>query len=123
MSRFLTRVGARAIRASMLVDRALSRYDRIRSFLVTCGATDSVLEAYNNIRVRRRPKVYDASAPELRERLFNWEADLVERVFPPPPGKVLVGGAGGGREAFELVTRGYAVAAFEPSDVLARSMA
>jgi len=34
-----------------------------------------------------------------------------------------VGGAGGGREAFELVARGYAVTAFEPSPALAGSMA
>lgn len=122
MSRLLARLAARAIRASILVDRALSRYDRIRSFLVTCAATDGVLDAYNDLAYGAT-RVYDASAPEFRERLFNWEASLVERVFPPPPGRVLVGGAGGGREAFELVSRGYAVAAFEPSDVLARSMA
>jgi hypothetical protein len=36
---------------------------------------------------------------------------------------VLIGGAGGGREALALVERGYAVAAFEPSPVLARSLA
>jgi hypothetical protein len=122
VNRFLTHLGARAIRASMLVDRALSRYDRLRSFLVTCAATDGVLDAYNDL-VYGATKVYDASAPEFRERLFNWEAELVQRVFPPPPGRVLVGGAGGGRETFELISRGYAVAAFEPSDVLARSMA
>ena len=78
--------------------------------------------AYNDLAYGTT-KVYDASAPEFRERLFNWEAELVQRVFPPPPGRVLVGGAGGGRETFELISRGYAVAAFEPSDVLARSMA
>ncbi len=106
----------------MLVDRALSRYDRLRSFLVTCAATDGVLDAYNDLAYGAT-RVYDASAPEFRERLFNWEAGLVGGVFPPPPGRVLVGGAGGGREAFELISRGYAVVAFEPSDVLARSMA
>jgi hypothetical protein len=35
---------------------------------------------------------------------------------------VLVGGAGGGREPFALVGRGYEVVAFEPSAALARSM-
>ena len=50
MSRLLTQLGARAIRASMLVDRALNRYDRIRSFLVTCAASDDVLDAYNDLR-------------------------------------------------------------------------
>ena len=44
-------------------------------------------------------------------------------MFPPPPGRVLVGGAGGGREAFALAGQGYEVVAFEPSATLARSMA
>ena len=42
--------------------------------------------------------------------------------FPDPPGRVLIGGAGGGREAFALAARGYEVVAFEPSADLARSM-
>ena len=38
------------------------------------------------------------------------------------PGRLLIGGAGGGREAFALAARGYEVVAFEPSAALARSM-
>lgn len=121
MSGIFTRWAARAIRVSMLVDRALSRYDRLRSLVVTCVASDDVLSAYNDIAYGTT-RVYDAGASEFRERLFNWESELIAQVFPAPPGRVLVGGAGGGREAFELVSQGYAVVAFEPSDVLARSM-
>lgn len=106
----------------MLVDRALSGYDRLRSLVVTCVASDAVLNAYNDIAYGTT-RVYDAGAAEFRERLFNWESELIAQVFPAPPGRVLVGGAGGGREAFELVSKGYAVTAFDPSDVLARSMA
>ena len=116
------RLGARLIRASMLVDRALARYDQLRSLLITSVASDELLDAYNDLAYGAT-RVYDASAPQFRTRLFNWEADLVERVFPKAPGRVLVGGAGGGREAFELVARGYEVTAFEPSPALAESMA
>ena len=118
----MSRLVARLIRASMLADRALTRYDQARSFLVTCTASDEVLDAYNDLAYGAT-RVYDASAAQFRTALFNWEADLVRQVFPPPPGRVLVGGAGGGREAFELVGKGYSVTAFEPSPTLARSMA
>jgi len=122
MSRWQSALGARLIRVSLLVDRGFKRFDQIRSFLITSLAGDGTLEAYNDLTYGAT-RVYDASAPQFRTRLFNWEAELVERVFPKAPGRILVGGAGGGREAFELVARGYDVTAFEPSEVLARSMA
>lgn len=106
----------------MLVDRGFRRFDQLRSFLITSFASDGALEAYNNLAYGAT-HVYDASTPQFRARLFNWEAELVERVFPEAPGRILVGGAGGGREAFELASRGFEVTAFEPSEVLARSMA
>ena len=106
----------------MLVDRGFRRFDQVRSFLITSLASDGTLEAYNDLTYGAT-RVYDASAPQFRAKLFNWEADLVDQVFPKPPGRVLIGGAGGGREAFELIARGYEVTAFEPSEVLAQSMA
>jgi hypothetical protein len=47
---------------------------------------------------------------------------MIGLAFPRPPGTVLVGGAGGGREAFALAALGYGVVAFDPSAGLARSM-
>ena len=104
----------------MLADRALSYFDRLRSLVVSSLASDAVLEAYNDLAYGGTA-VYDANAPQFREALFNWEEEMV-RTFPAPPASVLVGGAGGGREAFELGARGYTVTAFEPSRVLAQSM-
>ncbi len=106
----------------MLVDRGFKRFDQVRAFLITSLASDGTLEAYNDLTYGAT-RVYDASAPQFRAKLFNWEADLVDQVFPKPPGRVLIGGAGGGREAFELIARGYEVTGFEPSEVLAQSMA
>jgi hypothetical protein len=115
------RLLAGCIRASTIVDRAARRFDQARSALVTRLAPASVLDAYNDLAYERTP-VYRAGSPEFRQTLFNWEAEVIAGTFPDPPGRVLIGGAGGGREAFALASRGYQVVAFEPSETLARSM-
>ncbi len=122
VSGLFSRLGARALRATMAVDRTYTLWDNARSRLVTKLAGSDVLDAYNDLTYGES-RVYDAAQPVFRTELFNWEADLVGRVVPPGPGRVLIGGAGGGREAFALAAKGYAVTAFEPSVVLARSMA
>lgn len=109
------------IRASNVLDRAYHRLDSARSLLVTAYASDAVLAAYNDIAYGTT-STYDAGKAQFREKLFNWEADLVRQVFPGAPSRVLVGGAGGGREAFQLAAMGYTVTAFEPSPTLAASM-
>lgn len=118
----ISRLIALGIQATTLVDRAYRGFDRLRRVLVTAYASDGVLAAFNDLTYAATP-VYDASDAQFRERLFNWEMDAVARVFPPAPARVLVGGAGGGREPFELARRGYEVMAFEPAAALARSMA
>ena len=121
MSSRLDRVLARAIRASTIVDTAARRFDQARSALVTRLAPSSVLDAYNDLAYEDTG-IYRAGAPQFRDALFNWERRAIADGFPGPPGRVLVGGAGGGREAFALAARGYDVVAFEPSAALARSM-
>jgi SAM-dependent methyltransferase len=106
----------------MLLDRAYTLFDRARSRVVVALASDAVLDAYNDLTYGAS-RVYDAGEAAFRSELFNWEAEMVAKVLPPPPGRILIGGAGGGREAFALAEKGYAVTAFEPSVVLARSMA
>jgi hypothetical protein len=118
----LSRLLALALQATTIVDRAYRAFDRLRRVLVTAYASDGVLAAFNDWIYAATP-VYDANDAQFREHLFNWEKDAVARVFPPPPSRVLVGGAGGGREPFELARRGYEVTAFEPSAALAGSMA
>jgi SAM-dependent methyltransferase len=112
---------ARVIQATTAVDWVYRRFDRLRALLVTAYATDAALGAYNDLVYGATP-IYDASQAGFRERLFDWEEDVVARVLPAAPSRVLVGGAGGGREAFQLAARGYQVTAFEPSPGLARSM-
>jgi hypothetical protein len=51
----------------------------------------------------------------LQSGLFDWERAAVEEFFPRAPARVLVGGAGAGRETLALTALGHQVAALEPS--------
>ncbi|HEU4566110.1 MAG TPA: class I SAM-dependent methyltransferase [Gemmatimonadaceae bacterium] len=55
--------------------------------------------------------------------LFDWERELLARAEVPRGGRVLVGGAGGGRELRRLREMGYEVVGFEPVAALARRAA
>jgi SAM-dependent methyltransferase len=50
--------------------------------------------------------------------LHAWELEIIATPPFPPAGRLLLGGAGGGRELVALRARGYDVVAFEPSEVL-----
>lgn len=50
--------------------------------------------------------------------LAQWEVELLEHPATPRNGRVLLAGAGGGREILALGERGYEIFAFEPSVVL-----
>ena len=118
----VARWSARAIAATRGVDVAYRRFDRLRSRAVIRLASDDVLIEYNAIAYQR-DEVYDPGTSTFRDRLFPWEAAAIRKHFPPPPGQVLLGGAGGGREAFALAALGYEVVAFEPAPGLAAAMA
>ena len=117
-----SKLGARLLRATLLLDRVYTKFDRGRALLVTAFASDDVLAEYNDLAYGAAG-TYDPSTTAFRDQLFNWEKDAIRRVFPAPPARVLVGGAGGGREAFQLASSGYRVTAFESSPGLVRSMA
>jgi hypothetical protein len=50
--------------------------------------------------------------------LFEWEQQAVREHFPPPPARVVVTGAGAGREVLALLRLGYDAVGYEPSPVL-----
>jgi hypothetical protein len=64
-------------------------------------------------------RLYDRARPDGGAGLHPWEAAWLERELPPAPARVLVGGAGSGRELSALLARGYRVAGFEPAARLA----
>jgi hypothetical protein len=113
---------ARAVRFTHLVDLAYRRFDRARSIAVLSLASDELLERYNELTFSAIDD-YRPDSKSFRRGLFDWEAEVVARHFPPPPARILVGGAGGGREAFALLEKGYEVVAFDPAERLVRSMA
>jgi SAM-dependent methyltransferase len=124
----LTLLVARAIMATGAVDRTyevVSRgyqlWHRLRSELISTLASDAVLDRLNDLGYDRA--WYRPHAAGGGKDLFPWEESAIRDYFPGPPGRILVGGAGGGREAFVLATRGYDVVAFEPSRPLVAAMA
>lgn len=59
--------------------------------------------------------IYSAGRGSGRATLFPWEEPWLARDLPPPPARVLLGGAGRGRETRWLLDRGYTVLAFDPA--------
>jgi hypothetical protein len=112
---------ARALRATHYVDRAFLRFSRSRSALVLACASDAFYDAYNDVAYGNQG-TYRLGSQTFRQGLFPWEARAIDRHFPPAPAHILIGAAGGGREALALVERGYRVTAFEPARPLALSM-
>ncbi|MCP4680333.1 MAG: class I SAM-dependent methyltransferase [Deltaproteobacteria bacterium] len=104
-----------------VVDRLWQYHLRTREELILLFGNDDFYRSYNEVAYEEALS-YDARSPRFREKLFRWERDAIEEFFQSPPARVLVGGAGGGREAFELCARGYQVTAFEPVTHLAMGM-
>jgi len=114
----LRRLGVRLLRASRLLDRAYLSFNRRRSQVVIRLAGEKFLDEYNAAAYRDEPA--HREGPGSRE-LRPWETDFI-RSLPPPPARILLGGAGTGREAEGLAARGYQLVAFDPAASLVRSM-
>ena len=119
--RVAARIAARLVHASWIGDRAYHALDRVRARLVLALGSDAFFDAYNDVAYSR-DSTYRATAPQFRRGLFPWERRVVRDFFPPPPARVLVGAAGGGRESLALAELGYQVTAFEPVAALAESL-
>jgi hypothetical protein len=117
----LTAWAARGIRLTHVVDRAYRKFDRLRSAAVLSLGSDRFFDEYNALTYGADVS-YRPDSPAFRRGLFEFEETAIGRYFPPPPARVLVGGAGGGREVFALIDKGYSVVAFEPASSLVRMM-
>jgi hypothetical protein len=113
--------GARLILATRAIDKAYRLFDKIRSEFVLAVASGAIIERFNDLSYGKTNS-YDPASSAFRKYLFPWEEQVIEKFFPAPPARILIGGAGGGREVFALVSRGYEVVAFEPSKALVESM-
>jgi hypothetical protein len=113
---------ARLILATRIIDKSYAVVDRARSRLILALASDTVLARFNDLAYGR-DVTYDPGSPEFRYGLFRWEEQIITSYFPPAPARVLIGAAGGGREALALAQKGYEVIAFEPCEQLATAAA
>ena len=121
MRKWYADCGARLILATRAIDKAYRLFDKIRSEFVLAVASGTVIERFNDLSYGRAI-TYDPASSAFRKYLFPWEEQVIDKFFPPPPARILVGGAGSGREVFALASRGYEVVAFEPSRALVESM-
>jgi SAM-dependent methyltransferase len=112
----------RLVQSSRVIDWASHLFRIARSELVVRFASEEFFGRYNEA-VYGSHGEYVSGSVNFRDELFPWETQAIRDYFPPPPARVLIGGAGGGREAFALARMGYEVVAFEPSKGLVRSMA
>jgi hypothetical protein len=100
--------------ATGAVDRAYRWFDRLRSEVVAALAPDDLLDRFNDLAYGGATQ-YQPQSGAVRAYQFPFEEKVVTEFFPGPPARLLIGGAGGGREAFALAKRGYRIVAFEPT--------
>lgn len=115
-------LGLKAINRSRVIDRIYARVNALRSLAVLAFASETTLDGFNAATYGAAER-YDPNSDAFVSSLYPWEELAIERHFPPPPARILVGGAGAGREPFALSDRGYEVVAFEPVARLAEAMA
>lgn len=116
-----TTLGLRAINWSRAIERMYRRLDALRSLAVLAFASEKTLDAFNAVAYGGAER-YDPNSEAYVSSLYPWEEMAIERHFPPPPARILVGGAGAGREPIALAQRGYRVVAFEPVARLVKAM-
>lgn len=110
------------LRALIAVDRAVRHSQMMMSAVTEEVALAFVAPAQRDEMTRNiyaRNPGYLAGGGTFAQGLFDWEIAAISADPFPPSGRVLLGGAGGGRELRALVERGYDVVAFEPSEPLA----
>jgi hypothetical protein len=85
--------------------------------MVLAWAPDEFYETINDLSYGRQD-FFRPGTKSFGSTLFPFEERAISQYFPAPPGVILVGGAGGGREALVLARRGYRVVAFDPASPL-----
>jgi SAM-dependent methyltransferase len=66
-------------------------------------------------RTRLTTELYNARRDYEVTSLFDWEKKWFANDLPNAPAKILIGGAGSGREVTHLIHLGYQVVAFDPA--------
>jgi len=112
------------IRALLLLDRvpaplaraiATVREEALLAWVAPAGRDALTIALFN------RQPTYAPGGNTFKVGLFDWESELLAHPIVPHNGRVLLGGAGGGREMVALCKLGYEVVAFEPAAELVRA--
>ena len=102
-----------AARTVLGLQRAQEIFWNALSDCIELGLSEDAAEQWTRFHYARVSKLYRQPAYN-RQGLYAWEAKAVQAYFPDPPARILVPGAGGGREVLALLERGYTVVALEP---------
>jgi len=70
---------------------------------------------------RLTASLYAVRGEYEKEGLSSWEVDFFATRLPAPPARLLIGGAGSGREVRFLAARGYECVAFDPAPSFVRA--
>jgi hypothetical protein len=65
-----------------------------------------------------RQPTFSPGGSRFKAGLFEWERRAITGGVFPTTGRIVIGGAGGGREVVALAEMGYRVAGFEPAEAL-----
>jgi len=112
-------------RALLIADRAVHSTVRlaalVRTELLLAGLSADEREAVN-AAVFSAEDTYSPGGPAFAQGLFGWERTVLATAPFPSSGRLLLGGAGGGRELAGLCALGYEVVAFDPAPGLAEAL-
>lgn len=102
---------ARLIYYSLIIQRIFyNGLVRLREFIA--GLSLSVLSHEGVAHLNKL--IYEAKKGHSNKGLFKWEKEWFENDLPTPPARLLIGGAGSGREVKSLIKKGYQIVAFDP---------
>lgn len=108
----------RFIKHGLLAQYFLARQAN-RAGDLLAGVAEAMLSP--ELRTRLTAEIYGARGTYKLDEMFKWEEEWFASDLPPAPAKVLVGGAGSGREVKHLVKRNYQVVAFDPAESFVRN--
>jgi hypothetical protein len=100
-----------AVRGAYKIQKALYRQSRhldnfLGGFAIACFDTRRL--------ARFTAAQYGAMNLYNESGIFEWEREWLEADLPPAPARILLGGAGTGRETRFLSGRGYSITGFDP---------
>ncbi|MGI9077869.1 MAG: hypothetical protein ACR2G6_11180 [Gemmatimonadaceae bacterium] len=112
------------IRALLALDRASGQLARaaaaVREEALLAWVSPARRDALT-VALFDRQATYAPGGNTFKRGLFDWESELLGHPVVPRHGRILLGGAGGGRETVALRNLGYEVFAFDPAAALVRS--